>query len=166
MTTSTTYLTKLITGTAMCALLASPALAGPHTSDKAQDAKTATEKVTGDMKDAVMDKAEGEVKGMVKDKANDMAKDHMKKTKHVPATGHSDIGGKAATQEMWDKKKNWDKKTVSPTTVIREPVPPVPTNKPMMTAPAPQTSAQIVNCPAGTTAQPNGSCLITGDYNY
>ncbi len=29
-----------------------------------------------------------------------------------------------------------------------------------------QTSTSLaVNCPAGTTAQPNGTCMITGDYN-
>lgn len=31
------------------------------------------------------------------------------------------------------------------------------------TAPAP--TAVMVNCPAGTTAQPNGTCMITGDYD-
>ncbi|WP_017931255.1 alanine-zipper protein [Robiginitomaculum antarcticum] len=26
--------------------------------------------------------------------------------------------------------------------------------------------AQSINCPSGTTAQPNGTCLITGDFNF
>jgi len=28
------------------------------------------------------------------------------------------------------------------------------------------TSAPAVSCPSGTTAQPDGSCMITGSYNY
>lgn len=39
---------------------------------------------------------------------------------------------------------------------------------PVMTKPAaaPVTTMAPVNCPAGTTAQPDGSCMITGDYDY
>lgn len=33
-----------------------------------------------------------------------------------------------------------------------------------LSAPAPVVTTTVVNCPAGTTAQDNGTCMITGDY--
>jgi len=35
---------------------------------------------------------------------------------------------------------------------------------PVQSAPAPATNLPPVNCPAGTTAQPNGTCMVTGNW--
>lgn len=67
---------------------------------------------------------------------------------------------RAKTQLIDEAKGMMVKDTV--TTDVTMPTAPGPVAAPVMAAPAP--TQVTVNCPAGTTAQDNGTCMITGDY--
>ena len=82
--------------------------------------------------------------------AKDKMKDHMMdKAKHMMKSSE----GKTAQEGV-----TYQQEGTSHQGTIKTP-PPV-----MNTMPVPAQSTMAINCPYGTTAQPNGTCMITGDY--
>lgn len=122
-----------------CALLAAPAFA-QSSATKAED--YAKDKAAKEMSEKAPD--------MVKDEAKDMARSVLDKATH-------------------DKAK-MDKPMTAPDTSLMIKGDPVmieanetPVQPDMMDAPANVTTV-VTACPEGTTAQDDGTCMITGDY--
>jgi hypothetical protein len=88
--------------------------------------------------------------------AKDKMKDHMMdKAKHMMQSSE----GKAAQEGVTYQQQGTSHQGTSHQGTIKTP-PPV-----MNTMPVPSSATMApVNCPYGTTAQPNGTCMITGDY--
>lgn len=106
------------------------------------------------VKDAAMKAGESEAKSMMKDKAESYGsgtKDAMKDKAKDASYGS---GAKAEDVMMKEKSSSYG----SGGTVKSAP------NYGSGTTTATTTAAPAINCPFGTTAQPDGTCMITGNY--
>lgn len=130
---------------------------------------TVTETVKEQMKDNMVDKAKSTAKGMMTDKMpgggtvkvrnpNSAAPDAIKKDGNVII--HNDGSAAMTGTET----------IITETIVMEAPKPvampdadPIPSQA-VTPVSAPVTSAIPTNCPAGTTGQADGTCMITGNY--
>ena len=163
------FLALIVTTSMMT--FASPAMAQVGDEIKDQAVDMAKDKVMGsstvtDMaKDKAMDMATDKVMGnssvtdMAKDKAMDMATDKvmgnssvtdMAKDKAMDMATDKVMGSHSVTDMAKDK--------VMDTGTMAQQAPAV------INSPAPVTPA--ISCPYGTTAQPDNTCMVTGDYKY
>lgn len=145
-------------------------------------AKVGKNMMKGDsLKDASMKAAQSEGKSMVKGTAKSYgsgavageaaksmdAKDAMTAGKVMMKGGSKEDAAMAVAKDkakdaMMDKADGMMKKEMMQSgTVKSAPTYGSGTAAPAATAPA---TTVTVNCPSGTTAQPNGTCMVTGDY--
>jgi hypothetical protein len=143
-------ITKIIaTAGVSCLLFAAPAFA--------QSSATKAE-------DYAKDKAATEVKDAVKDEAKDMVKGHdadqspgsdplMIKS---PSEAITATEGEIAVSDDGMMLKGKEIMTKSNPQMTKKPA--------RMDAPAAATKTVVIACPEGTTAQDDGTCMITGEY--
>lgn len=123
------------------ALFAAPAFA-QSSATKAED--YAKEKAVEEVKEKATDMAKEKAEDMVMDEAKKMKGDHklmIKSSDGDMAVGADGVEPLVDTPAMEPEMAKED----------------------MMMAPAPTTTV-VVSCPEGTTAQDDGTCMITGDY--
>lgn len=175
---------KLLRSTCIAALL----IVGTVSTAAAQDAMTNTLKDKA--ADMAVDKAKSEVKSQVKDAVNnpvadkaidigaDMAKgtsmkdaaqdvmmDEVKSNAKGMATARMPGGGTIKTSAPQAPAvimhESYNESTATENTVMDAPQPlPAPVSTPAVTQ-----SGIPTNCPSGTTGQPDGTCMITGNYS-
>ncbi len=114
--------------------------------------------------DAVKDKAVDMATDKAKDTVKDMAKDKM--TDAVKSEMASDAivdGADKMVKKDWNMDKEMVKETgdvMTAPAVMQKPV-----SAPVQAIPADTTVETVrIACPEGTTAQDDGTCMITGDY--
>lgn len=122
-----------------CALIAAPAFA-QSSATKAED--YAKEKAVEEVKD----KAADEAKDMAMDKAKEMKEDHTLVIKTSDGEMNIDSDGVKMKDEMATPKPVMEKTETMSAPATSEP------------------SMVVIACPEGTTAQDDGTCMITGDY--
>lgn len=123
------------------ALFAAPAFAQSSATDAKDYAK---EKAVEEVKDKASDMAKDKAEDMAMDKAKKMKGDHKLMIKS--SDGDMAVGAEGV-ETMMDKP------------VMEQEM----AKQDMMPAPA-ATTTVVVSCPEGTTAQDDGTCMITGDY--
>lgn len=129
-------------------------------------------------KDAAMKAGESEMKKKAKsygsgavagEAAKSMdAKDAMTAGKVMMKGGSKEDAAMAVAKDkakdaMMDKAEGMMKKEMMDKGTIKTSAPSYGSGTPAA-APAPAAPVVTINCPAGTTAQANGTCMITGDY--
>ena len=129
-------------------------------------------------KDAVMKAGQSEAKSMMKDKVmgegasmatTSMDGDDMMTAGKVMMKGGSkEEAAKAvakgkAKDAVMGKAEGMVKDHMMPSGTIKS-APAVTSTAPAIAAPAPAAPVANINCPYGTTAQANGTCMVTGDY--
>jgi len=156
--------TKTLIGAALmsCALIATPTFAQDKMKDKAVE--EVTDKAVSEGKSMAKKAMKKEAKKMMTpeqgvmikgDKVEEMADETVKASGDplIIETPEATITAVEGEMEMKDGKT-----TIMAKEIMTEPKPV------MMEAPAPAPVAVEIACPSGTTAQPDGTCMITGDY--
>jgi len=150
-----------------CVLLAGPSFA-QSSATKAED--YAKDKVVEEVKDKAMTKGEDMAKDAVKDvtanEAEKMSAPADAMIKSDPAVVETPAITPPAKDGMMIKGKEIASDHIIHKSGMKDaPVEAAPVQEPVnITTPAPAPAIPNIACPAGTTAQPDGTCMITGDY--
>jgi len=131
--------------------------------------------VTAFAQDAMMDKAKEKAKNIAVDSAKSEMKSKVKGADKAIDMGadmaKGDSMNEAAKKAVMDTAKSKTKGVtakhmpaeMNTETIIMKAPEPIPAAAPL---PAPNTNSGVpINCPSGTTGQPDGTCMITGNYS-
>lgn len=138
-----------------CALMATPAFAQSSATSAEDYAK---EKAATEVKDAAKDMAQDAVMEKADDMAVDAAKE-MHKSDNAMMIKGDPLTIETSTAVI--KAEDAEMKIDGETAIIKADKV---MTKPTMMEPPSVTTTVVIACPEGTTAQDNGTCMITGDY--